>query len=958
MRIQWSLLLSVPLLGPGSACAGDPPTVESSVAGVPAARASGLQVLAGPQDPPPAQGPGSQSPQQDDLGAARVILGQPGPEAADARLACIDRLLARRDLGAHALLQELSGPAAGAPELRGEILTALARRLGAGLEPFVVTVDGTTRDEVAASWLVALVPFWAGDADRNERLAADPARELARAALVRLPQATLVKGLAALCGRTADTATRLAAMRAAADSQSLLLAPVLAQHVGRGGAQEATREEERIRSCAQRCLQSLTFAVDPFTDATSFELWRERNAARRYLDLAESAARSAPAQRETEMRAFEQRLRQLSADLVAALLRTRNGVDWPRIQEIVVADSPAGTADACLTRLLELLRQEAPADSQPQARLTFVKALVAQLRGTEERLVERRALLLETAAMLTRAADNELATEVTELLLPQLDSMFASLRLAALRGLARFPSPAVRAAVVRTCRSALAQQGPDALDTARTALQTLGSRSEPPWVAPLAEDADHQDWLNLLREALQRAGTATEVRTGALAMGAVKDGKGERLPQAFDALLAVAKDAALPFELRTSCLVQLQDFQTQGERFVSFVTEVCNLLSDADKEVRLFAANMLARMPEAGENRRRDWIRIALDAVRSRLLAEPDAGVLRALTAVVIACAEAPGSPEQAIGPMLAALGNLQPPVAPEQQFRLEPVLQASTTIAASPQASPGTWLRTCEELLRHERRRMARAVLASQRAVSLAEKVKDADSVVAEAARRGMQVIVQAAVLKPPAEPWSTLREEAVEVRSALLALDQVQVSTDAPAVRLLRLAVFAALDQPQEVLAAAMRYLANAEPPKDAAPLSARDLDAVRLLAADAAVALGKRDEAERLLGERDPSLAEEPAALDVVEKLGLSLSDLNDDVAVRKAAPMLDRVLRATAATDPRYRARLVAWARVAARLGPEDRARAVALLDSKAEFFAAADCPANLRAEFDRLRAKPQ
>jgi hypothetical protein len=252
----------------------------------------------------------------------------------------------------------------------------------------------------------------------------------------------------------------------------------------------------------------------------------------------------------------------------------------------------------------------------------------------------------------------------------------------------------------------------------------------------------------------------------------------------------------------------------------------------------------------------------------------------------------------------------------------------------------------------------MARAVLASQRAVSLAEKVKDADSVVAEAARRGMQVIVQAAVLKPPAEPWSTLREEAVEVRSALLALDQVQVSTDAPAVRLLRLAVFAALDQPQEVLAAAMRYLANAEPPKDAAPLSARDLDAVRLLAADAAVALGKRDEAERLLGERDPSLAEEPAALDVVEKLGLSLSDLNDDVAVRKAAPMLDRVLRATAATDPRYRARLVAWARVAARLGPEDRARAVALLDSKAEFFAAADCPANLRAEFDRLRAKPQ
>lgn len=955
MRIPWSMLLSVPLLGAGSACAGDPAVAE------PVAVVERTGEV--PADPVPASAPPQDPvaptrPPQDELESARVVLTQPGPEAADARSACIERLLARRDLAAHALLQEFTGPGAIHVDARKEVLTALARRLGAGLEPFVVTVEGATRDEVAASWLMALVPHWAGDADRSERLAPDPVRDLARACLVRLPQSTLVQGLSALCSRSSDTATRIAAMRAAADSQSLLLAPVLALYVGKGPVQDGSREEERIRACAQRCLQNLTFVVDPFTDEVSFELWRERNAERRYLDLAESAARSAPAQRELDLRAAEQRMQKLGADLVAALMRTRNGVDWPRIQEIVTADSPPGTMDACLARILEVVRQEVPPESQPQARQAFVKAMIAQLRGTEERLVERRALLLEAGAMLTRTSDSELATEVTDLLVPQLDSMFASLRLAALRGLARFPSPAVRAAVVRTCRAALAQQGPDALDTARYALQTLGSRGEPPWVAPLAEDADRQDWLNLLREALQRASTANELRTGALAMTAMKDGKGERLPQAFDALLAAAKDASLPFELRTSCLVQLQDFQSSGERFIAFVTEVCNLLADADKEVRLFAANMLARMPEQGDNRRRDWIRIALDAVRGRFLVEPDPGVLRALSAVVVACAEAPGSPEQAMGPLLAALGELKPPVAPEQQFRLEPLLQAATTIAASPQAAPGSWLRACEELLRHERRRMARHVLSSQRAVALAEKVKDTDSVVAEGARRAMLVIVQSALLKPAVEPWSTLREEAVEVRSALLALDQLQVPTDAPAMRLLRLAVFAALGQPQEVFGAASRYLAATDPPKDAEPLSPRDKDAVRLLAAEAAVALGKREDGKRLLEERDRALDQDPATLDVVEKLGQSFLDLNDEPSLRQAAPLLDRVLQATPATDPRHRPRVLAWARAATRIGPEERARAVALLESKASLFTAADCPAEQRAEFERLRAKPQ
>ena len=956
MRIPWTLLLSVPLLGIGPACAGDPPAaepvaVQAGSSSLP--RETAVEPQLATQDPVVAPRPA-----QDALDAARVTLAQPGPEAAEARQACIEQLLARRDLAAHALLQELAAPGAQSDQVQREVLVALARRLGAGLEPFVVATGGAARDEVAASWLMALVPHWTGEADRSERLPPDPVRDLARACLVRLPQSTLVQGLAALCGRSADTATRIAAMRAAADSQSMLLAPVLALYVGKAPAQEGTRDEERIRSCAQRCLQNLTFVVEPFTDEVSFELWRERNATRRYLDLAEAAARSAPAQREAEIRAIEQRLRQLHADLVAALMRTRNGVDWPRIQDIVIADSPAGTTDACLARLLEIVRQETPAESQPQPRQAFVKALLAQLRGTEERLVERRALMLEVCAMLTRAGDNDLATEVTELLLPQLDSMFASLRLAALRGLARFPSVVVRAAVVRTCRSALAQQGPDALDTARTALQTLGSRGEPPWLAPLAEDPDQQDWLNLLREALQRASATNELRTGALAMAALKDGKGDRLPQAFDALLGVAKDPSLPFELRTSCLVQLQDFQSSGERFVAFVTEVCNLLADADKEVRLFAANMLARMPEQGENRRREWIRIALDAVRGRLSVEPDAGVLRALSAVVVACAEAPGSPEQAMGPILSALGELKPPVAPEQQFRIEPILQAATTIAASPQAGPGSWLRACEEMLRHERRRMARHVLSSQRAATLAEKVKDPDAVAAEGARRAMLVIVQAALLKPATEPWSTQREEAVEVRSALLALDQLQVSTDAPAMRLLRLSVFAALGQPQEVFGAASRYLAATDAAKDAEPLSPRDKDAVRLFAAEAAVGLGKREDGKRLLEERDRALDQDPATLEVVEKLGQSFLDLNDEPSLRQAAPLLDRVLQATPANDARYRARLLAWARAAVRLGADERARAVALLDGKAGLFAAADCPPEQRAEFERLRAKPQ
>ena len=86
----------------------------------------------------------------------------------------------------------------------------------------------------------------------------------------------------------------------------------------------------------------------------------------------------------------------------------------------------------------------------------------------------------------------------------------------------------------------------------------------------------------------------------------------------------------------------------------------------------------------------------------------------------------------------------------------------------------------------------------------------------------------------------------------------------------------------------------------------------------------------------------------------------ASLGASVAARylMAAPLLDRVLQATPATDARYRARLLAWARAAVRLGADERARAVALLDGKAGLFAAADCPPEQRAEFERLRAKPQ
>ncbi|HLQ36855.1 MAG TPA: hypothetical protein VK348_03575 [Planctomycetota bacterium] len=872
-----------------------------------------------------------------------------GPEAAEARTAAIDNLLGCTEPRAQAMLQERLRAEDDRDGVRSEILSALARHLRNEADKVFGGGDDNAGPRAAAvlGWTPVLCNFWRDEAAADS--GPGKLRELARTCITRLPAKELEAALRARMAATGDAGERLAMLRAAADAQNLFFVPFLADFLAAG--------DPAVGAGARSALATLTFVAGGFASRADALAWWQRNGNRRYVDLAEAAARQAPAGVARLHEQLEERLRNAFGDLVAAQVAERQAVDWTRVQQLVLADDPPGTSVACLKRLVELLADGVPGPDQPLQRLQFHRALLAELRAAARAEFERRALLLEVAASLLRGSDADAGKEMEQMLLQQLGEGPPLLTAAALRALGRFPSPTTRAAIVRCAHAALSTSDPEARPLLAAALRALGRRGEPPCRAPLPTDADRAAWIDLLKAVFARD-DLPQLRRDALALAVLPDADGERVLEAFDLLAAIAGDPAHGSELRTSYLIQLKNFTPKPGPADAFVSLLLRLLGDGEREIRLFAAEALTRLPDLGDAPRRAWLQRILETLHVRLRSETDASVLQSLLACLIATASPPGTVDKTITPLLTVIEEIGRPVPAADQFRTEPLLQALATLAAVPTATPGLWLNAGKHLLYYEKRRSLRLVLESQQAVRLAKDVKSSDGTLADCARRAMHLLLDTAGLKPQKESWAELRDEANEVSSAFLALEEAGEVIDEPKLWLLRLAALNGLGQSQAgFYQKAANFAAKLMTDNGQLSWAPAEKDSSRLLAAEAELGLGHLDQAGQLLSGCDPPRLAADAALLLQERLGKSLLD-GSDSDVRKALSWLEQVLQKTAADDPRFRARLLLTARARVKADPKQRSQVLSLLDEKAALFDAPECPADVHEQFARLRGQLQ
>jgi hypothetical protein len=306
-------------------------------------------------------------------------------------------------------------------------------------------------------------------------------------------------------------------------------------------------------------------------------------------------------------------------------------------------------------------------------------------------------------------------------------------------------------------------------------------------------------------------------------------------------------------------------------------------------------------------------------------------------------------------------LGDLGNPVPPEQQFRLEPLLGALSTIAGDSRADRGQWVGACAFLEQHGKRDSLRLVLQNHGAIELAKDVTNSDAGLADRARQAMHWLIRTALMKPARPAWSSsdeLLREARDVRNAFTALEKVDESQrlDEPKHRLLRLEVELACGSFQDVVQRTTSWLSPtpAAAPNGAArtTFSADEQDRMRCLAAEAQLGLGKADLAARLLADRDPDRSADARLLDLQGRIAKALFQADQGGAVA----MFERVFRATPPEDPQFRSRLIDWATARTRHDPASRAATLTEVERHAALFDAQDCPSDLREAFQGLRGQ--
>jgi len=266
-------------------------------------------------------------------------------------------------------------------------------------------------------------------------------------------------------------------------------------------------------------------------------------------------------------------------------------------------------------------------------RQAFFRALLdrfAQVPDSQQPdVLRRRSLLLEVAAYLVRPEEAELAGEIRTLLLAELASPSASNQISALRGIRRFPTEQARQALVERGRELFV----DATSNQRqiqVILDTLKSRTEPRWVAPSADAADKSAWVSLVDQCC-RSAPERDLRDRGLLLSQTLDASNRYVPEAFEVLRALSADSKLDPKFRATCLIYLDAWRAEEALAERWVQALHASLDDAAAGLRKQAAKSLARLREATDKRRAEWLEQTVAVLRDKLVAEPDASVLDAL---------------------------------------------------------------------------------------------------------------------------------------------------------------------------------------------------------------------------------------------------------------------------------------------------------------------------------------
>lgn len=858
----------------------------------------------------------------------REKLGQPGPGAAQkARQDAVNELLSMKHAAAHAVLVEALRRKDGPSGLREFVMARLAERLANSLDPVfgAKNPDVEGRAKLLAGYLPVLARLAVGEAAiAGEGEAAAELRRGARECL--LAMAGLVRLRAFSQVLRADGAEgKEALVRAAGMCRDLGLVPLLGEYL----------EHPTLGDDARAALQRLTLHPNGFASKEELREWLESHRSETYQDLLEAAAWRAQ-ERQAELRAERDRsVRRYVLELIESWV-DREPVRWKEIQRLVTAGDPPGILEASLDRLRELLaRRESPGGESAE-RLAFWNELNGRLAKARGRT---RALLLEVSAYLVAPGDAEARKAVHQALLGALEDQDPAVRLAAVRGLARFPGPASMTAVLRAAQAARAKRDRALLAAALETLQAKG------WSAPGPEGPALAIWAQVLRDVLTDGELDRSLRQNVLRVLDRRDAAGKRVGQALDLLLAFVGDPSQDAVLRDAALEQLANYtDADVARADRYVEQLAARLSDPDKSVRMRAATLIARIPATPIKERVEaWTVALLHAAAERLLLEPEEAVVKALVESLKQIAATGSRPETVMARFFGVVEKLaEIPAGKRAAWRQRLVVDGLTILASTKGVAPIAWVRAGEVLLSLGERDAVRRILTRQDPGAVEVDPKDPKTV--EVAKRAQRLVLSTALRKPADRSWTELADEARQVVAAADGLERLEALPEDPATAVLRLEALAALGRHDRVVALAAALA-------ERAPAAKEEIGRASLLAAASELARDRLDEARTWLGRVvvNGNLA---AVLDLQERLAARYLAKGQPAV---AAEILGQVVERTAAGSPVHLRRVLLLAKSRLQAEPDAREAVRKLLESHAGAFRSDATPAQLRKEFAALLA---
>ncbi len=866
----------------------------------------------------------------DEIAKLREALRQPGSEGRRGREMAVNQLLSMKDAAAHDLLCESLSRGGDEDGLSLFILTALGSRFGNSFDGVFGTknTDAAGRAALIGQYVGAIlgpVEDWTKDGEGRLRVHA-------RHCLLALSTADRVPAFETIL-QGDDAPLRVQAIAAAARCRDLNLAQLLADFI------EHPVLAEHVRSA----LLGLTFRN--FTSKQEFADWFEKNEWT-YLDLLENANRSGQKALAAEQTARNRAQMELTLLLLDALVE-RDPVDWERVREQLLKTDPPGILGSGLARLRDLLAAKEKTSGVAADRLKLLADLSKRLENPSS--ATEHASLLEVSAYLVAPGETEQLALVHERLLAALGAKEGThaegLKLAALRGLSRFPSAeGSRAAVLGVLQAAHSARN---LDTLKEALAVLHAKN---WAAPAAGVPERNLWVPQLSRILFDTDLDRAYRQEALRVLNLGDDQKKRVPEVFDALLLLVRKDGQDSVLRMAALSQLAGFTVgDEERADQYVAELAQRLSDPDTGVRGRAAKLIDALPASGNAAKLEtWQLQILNQVKPRLVVEPDENVLRELVASVKRLADKMGKPENAVVRVAIAVEEFAalPPEKRAEAFRREALVDGLTVLASKQGVQPMLWVRAGEALHRLGDRQNLRRILARHKPSAL-----KAPAVDPEIVNRAMLLVLHTAALAGPLD-WAKNAEEAGQALAAFDRLVAAKALPAEPALSALRIEIHAGRGEHGKLLEVIAGLSADGGETLSL-PMARR----VAFLKAQSLLALAKPSEAAVALPGAFANGQTPSAVHELQEAIVRSLIDKKDKKSYAQAVPLLESLVAKTPEDTALHLTRVLLLARAKFDADPvEGRADALKLLDAKRTLFDAKSVSEKAKQGYAALRAR--